>query len=430
MESKGISAIVALFAVIASVFTVTDPEATPEYKTTTTVQGIAGENVTLPCYGTDTSTSTTFNWIFYFSDGHKPTTLCANGKIDGAFVDSCYLPRSSQLDYSIVIRSVARNQSGKYVCGENNGFGPFHQIQLVVISSLPAAVTPLVSQESVNSYEKSSECSCGAVNAVLIASVLGNFILAAGLGCLIVILYRLLNARLKTQSGQPSLTADSEELVPFTYNRKQAYVCGSCACQKAIGQDDIQSPLDKCWHDMFNDVVLNSVRWQASDGVMRDFCELMKHPDLLHNYVTIFAMLVHSKHPDAEVIFGPDTNGYVFALLTAQELRLPFVPVRKLRKLPGEQFTAEYKSRNDENELRTMGVQKSACDPGKSVVFIDEKLVTGETMVAAVNLMTQLGVTLLGCIVVVEDTSQKGRKVVLKRHPTVKITPLFVTPQQ
>jgi adenine phosphoribosyltransferase len=266
------------------------------------------------------------------------------------------------------------------------------------------------------------------VNGLQIASVVGIYILLAAFCCRTVIEYGLVNVWLKTQSGQPSLTSDSKELIPLIDCRKQAYVRRSRACQKAIGQDNIQPPVGKSWHDMFNDVVLNSVRSEAIDAVMRDFCELMKHPDLLHNYVTVFAMQVHSKYPDAEVIVGLDTNGYFFALLTAQELRLPFVPVRKLRKLPGEEFTVDYTSRNDEKGK--MGVQKSACDPGKKVVIIDEKFVTGGTMVAAVNLMTQLGVTLLGCIVVVEDTSEKGREVMRTEHPTVEITSLFVTRQQ
>jgi adenine phosphoribosyltransferase len=424
-----VSAIVVLLvAVIVRVLTSRNPEKTQEFKTTTTITGVVGELVTLPCLGNDTSSGLLFNWNFYFSKSDRPITMCANGKVDGEFVDICYLPRSSLLNFSLVIRSVSQNQSGMYVCGENNGFGPFHQIHLIVRSAAPTTVSLLANQASENCDEKSSESTWTTGKNTFIASTV-NCIFTAGLYCLIGFLFHklvaVLNVVSRTQNSQPSPIFGSQEMTALL--NRQSYVRESCACQKAIAVDDTEPSVDKCWHQMFNEFVLNSVGGQAINAVMRDFCELMKHPDLLHSYITLFAMQVHSKYPDAEAIVGLDTNGYFFALLTAQELRLPFIPVRKLRKLPGEEFTVKYTSRND--ETGDMAVQTSALSPGKNVVIIDEKFVTGGTMVAAVKLMNMLCVNLLGCIVVVEDTSHNGREVMRQHHPNVQIMSLFVTRQ-
>jgi adenine phosphoribosyltransferase len=164
---------------------------------------------------------------------------------------------------------------------------------------------------------------------------------------------------------------------------------------------------------------------QAINAVTRDFWELMKYPNLLQNFVTLFARKVRSTYADAEVIAGLDTNGFFFSLLTAYKLQLPFVPVRKLRKLPGQAHIVEYTSRNEEKG--DMGVQMSSCSPGQKVVIIDEKFATGGTMTAAVSLMKMLQVKLLGCIVVVEYTSHRGREVLSEQHPDVEIISFFQT---
>jgi adenine phosphoribosyltransferase len=158
---------------------------------------------------------------------------------------------------------------------------------------------------------------------------------------------------------------------------------------------------------------------------MRDFYELLRHPDLCHNFLAFFAMQVHQRFPDVDVIIGIDTNGFVVSLLAAQELRRPFVPVRKLRDLPGDVYKVKYSSRN--NESGWMAIQKSVCTPGQKVVIIDEKLASGGTMLAAVELMIKMDVHLLGCVVVIEDSSHDGRKKVHETYPDTDIVSLFIT---
>jgi len=45
---------------------------------------------------------------------------------------------------------------------------------------------------------------------------------------------------------------------------------------------------------------------------------------------------------DVEVIVGLDARGFIFGSLVAQQMSLPFVPVRKEGKLPGETIKAAY----------------------------------------------------------------------------------------
>jgi adenine phosphoribosyltransferase len=46
--------------------------------------------------------------------------------------------------------------------------------------------------------------------------------------------------------------------------------------------------------------------------------------------------------PAVEVIVGLESRGFIFGATLAIELGLPFVPIRKRGKLPGELVTVEY----------------------------------------------------------------------------------------
>jgi hypothetical protein len=48
-------------------------------------------------------------------------------------------------------------------------------------------------------------------------------------------------------------------------------------------------------------------------------------------------------------------------------------------------------------------------------------------MIAAVDLVEMADVRLLGCYVIVEDSSHKGRQKVLDKYPKVEIVSLFVS---
>jgi adenine phosphoribosyltransferase len=163
---------------------------------------------------------------------------------------------------------------------------------------------------------------------------------------------------------------------------------------------------------------------QVIQSAMRDFYELVGNPALCHNFLAFFAIQIHQKFPEVEAIIGIDTNGFLVSLLAAQELRRPFIPARKLRQLHGDVHKVEYQSRN--NEKGWMTLQKSACT-GQKVVIVDEKLASGGTMIAAVDLVEMADVRLLGCYVVFEDSSHKGRQKVLDKYPKVEIVSLFVS---
>ena len=82
-------------------------------------------------------------------------------------------------------------------------------------------------------------------------------------------------------------------------------------------------------------------------------------------------------------------GGYYIGIPLALRLKVPFVPVRKAGKLPGDVVGVSYglEYGKAENEI-----QKDAVKPGAKVVIMDDLLATGGTANSACTLVRQLGV--------------------------------------
>jgi len=83
----------------------------------------------------------------------------------------------------------------------------------------------------------------------------------------------------------------------------------------------------------------------------RDIFSLTKNPQLLSDCVTLLVNHIKKCCSDVDVIVGLDARGFIFGSLVAQQMSLPFVPVRKEGKLPGETvkvaYTVEYSKVSD-----------------------------------------------------------------------------------
>jgi len=74
----------------------------------------------------------------------------------------------------------------------------------------------------------------------------------------------------------------------------------------------------------------------------RDIFSLTKNPRLLSDCVSLLVDHIKQHCSDVDVIVGLDARGFIFGSLVAQQLCLPFVPVRKEGKLPGETIKVAY----------------------------------------------------------------------------------------
>src|SRR5690606_42134048 len=88
-----------------------------------------------------------------------------------------------------------------------------------------------------------------------------------------------------------------------------------------------------------------------------------------------------------------ESRGFLFGMLLANRLNIPFIPIRKQGKLPFKTVSESYKL---EYGQATIEVHEDAFSPGSKVLIHDDLLATGGTVVAASKMLGKLGAEIVG----------------------------------
>jgi adenine phosphoribosyltransferase len=88
-------------------------------------------------------------------------------------------------------------------------------------------------------------------------------------------------------------------------------------------------------------------------------------------------------------------------------LKLPFIPVRKAGKLPGEVVGIDYGLEYGKNRQE---MQKNALKKGDKVIVADDLLATGGTASSACKLITDMGAEIVECCFIIELKDLHGRQ--------------------
>ncbi|MBI1287598.1 MAG: adenine phosphoribosyltransferase [Flavobacteriales bacterium] len=108
-----------------------------------------------------------------------------------------------------------------------------------------------------------------------------------------------------------------------------------------------------------------------------------------------------------DAIVGVESRGFLFGMMVAQALKVPFIPVRKAGKLPYQTISHEY-----ELEYGTAKVEMhtDAIQPGWNVLIHDDLLATGGTACAAAELIQKQNGTVAGFAFIVTLDFLNGRE--------------------
>lgn len=141
--------------------------------------------------------------------------------------------------------------------------------------------------------------------------------------------------------------------------------------------------------------------------IYRDMMPLFQKPDVFRKMVDLFAEHVRKTVPDVKAVAGIEARGFLLGPPLALALNVPFLPIRKAGKLPGNVTTEAYTLEYGQAALQ---VQVEAVPAGKKVVVIDDLLATGGSMKAAINLIQAAGGSVALCLVVMELEELQGRQ--------------------
>jgi adenine phosphoribosyltransferase len=142
--------------------------------------------------------------------------------------------------------------------------------------------------------------------------------------------------------------------------------------------------------------------------LFRDITPVLQNPQLCLEVVQALKNNMNGCRVD--VIAAVESRGFLFGMLLAAELKIPFIPVRKAGKLPYKTISHNYEL---EYGSATVEVHEDAIKAGDNVLIHDDLLATGGTAVAAAQLMQKLGGNVSGFSFIISLGFLEGRKTLI-----------------
>lgn len=113
------------------------------------------------------------------------------------------------------------------------------------------------------------------------------------------------------------------------------------------------------------------------------------------------------KNKNIQAVAAIEARGFLFGMLIAESLEVPFIPVRKPGKLPYKKIMQTYEL---EYGVGAIEIHEDALSPGTRVLIHDDLLATGGTAKAAGDLINRLGGTIVGFSFVINLSFLPGFK--------------------
>lgn len=139
--------------------------------------------------------------------------------------------------------------------------------------------------------------------------------------------------------------------------------------------------------------------------IFKDITPILK--DAVLCSAVIDAFVDQLNNCEVDVIAGIESRGFLFGLMLANRLKVPFVPIRKQGKLPFKKIQQpcelEYGS-------AILELHADAILPGQKVLIHDDLLATGGTVSAATRLVQQLGGEIAGYAFVISLDFLEGKE--------------------
>lgn len=120
--------------------------------------------------------------------------------------------------------------------------------------------------------------------------------------------------------------------------------------------------------------------------IFKDVTTILKDPKLCQDIVDTFIDRLQGVRIDA--VAGVESRGFLFGLMLAVRLDVPFIPVRKAGKLP---FTVKRMVYELEYGTATIEMHTDSFEPGSHILIHDDLLATGGTVTATSELIREMG---------------------------------------
>jgi len=160
---------------------------------------------------------------------------------------------------------------------------------------------------------------------------------------------------------------------------------------------------------------IREVKDFPKEGIsFKDITPILSNPDLSAQVIDSFVECLNDE--DVDAIVGVESRGFLFGMLLANALKVPFIPVRKAGKLPAKTIVEEYAL---EYGAAQVEMHTDAIQEGWNVVIHDDLLATGGTAVAASKLVQRLGGNVISFLFLIELSFLEGRTNLLEYSTSI-----------
>jgi len=160
---------------------------------------------------------------------------------------------------------------------------------------------------------------------------------------------------------------------------------------------------------MIKERIKNSIRDVADfpkPGILfKDIMPILEDPILCRDIVDEFASSFADTKIDA--IVGVESRGFLFGMMLASKLNIPFITVRKKGKLPYKTISYKYDLEYGSAEIE---MHLDSLKKGWNVMVHDDLLATGGTAAAAAELIKLQEANVAGFSFLIELSFLGGKK--------------------
>ena len=142
------------------------------------------------------------------------------------------------------------------------------------------------------------------------------------------------------------------------------------------------------------------------DGIMfRDVTTLYSNSEAMKEVIKLTCD--YWRNEGLTSIAGIEARGFITGSIIANQLSLPFVPIRKKGKLPHDTLSQEYEL---EYGKATIEIHSDALNSNDKVLIVDDLIATGGTALASIELVKKIGANVNGCTFIIDLPELKGKE--------------------